>query len=65
MGIGIQCEGFMLPADKFPDNIKGKVMWDIAHYIPSNCSNAGAYLEMLEGTTDDVLERVLKHLKTL
>lgn len=47
----------------FPSELKkkgavGRIMWDIAFCNPNACKDKKAYLELLEMTAKDIVERI-------
>ena len=52
--------------DIYPSKLRnkglvGKIMWDIAFCDPNGCRDKEAYLELLEATAKEIIERIINH----
>ncbi len=57
MELEIQCGEFWINRKDFPNTLFGEIMWDIAYCNPENCANKKAFMELLEQTTKEILEK--------
>ena len=46
------------PSDLKDKGVVGKIIWDIAFCDPSGCRDKEAYLELLESTAKEIIERI-------
>lgn len=49
---------FVNPAELKPKGFVGEIMWDIAFCTPSACRDQKAYMELLEYTAKEIIEKV-------
>lgn len=59
MMIEIQCGKFSVGKKDLPDGIIGKIMLDIAFCQPDGCRDKKVYLELLEDTAKEIVDKVL------